>query len=174
METACVPLKLKKETSLVEGRPEKHLFDSLVPKSISTSLVGTTKEEILKEMVMLLTNSGMVHDWEQVLADVLAREHTMSTGMQHGVAIPHAKSDGVESLCVAIGVKKGGIDFGSLDQQPSKLFVMVVSPKKIMSPHLQRLAAIAMVLKSPETVEKIVNASSVEGILGILNSAAAH
>ena len=99
-------------------------FKKLIsPEVIVMDLKSETKDELLKEMVMILANSGKVRDWEHVYADVLDREKIMSTGMDKGIAIPHAKSEGVVSSCVAVGIKKSGIDFGSLDKESSKILL---------------------------------------------------
>jgi mannitol/fructose-specific phosphotransferase system IIA component (Ntr-type) len=113
--------------------------------------------------------SGAVLDRDQVIQAVLAREHSMSTGMQDGIAIPHAKTDGVTRLCTAIGIKKGGIDFDSLDKIPSKIFIMVVSPKKAAGPHLQFLAFISGILKSPGIIERMLNAERPVEVKNIVN-----
>lgn len=154
------PMLLKKEISEGSVRADPSLIKSLNSCSVSTCLKGETKEDILKELVLLLTNSGFVQNWEKVLADVTAREKTMSTGMQRGIALPHAKSDGVTSACIAIGIKKEGIEFESLDQKPSKLFVLVVSPKKTSSPHLQHLSSLAAILNKDKIVEDLISSKN--------------
>jgi mannitol/fructose-specific phosphotransferase system IIA component (Ntr-type) len=105
-----------------------------------------------------------------VLQDVLGREKIMSTGMQHGIAIPHGKTDGIKTMSIAIGIKKGGMDFASLDGVPSRIFIMVVSPKKTSGPHLQFLAAISSILKNQEVSDSIISAASPEEIEKILKN----
>ena len=159
------PAALKKELAEGNVRADPSLIKSLNTRTVPTVLKGSTKEEILKEMVLLLTNSGMVHDWEQVLQDVMTREKSMSTGMQRGIALPHAKSDGVISACVAIGVKRDGIEFDSMDQKPSKLFVLVVSPKKTSAPHLQLLSSLASILNKDAVVEDIISSETSQALI---------
>jgi mannitol/fructose-specific phosphotransferase system IIA component (Ntr-type) len=84
----------------------------------------------------------------------------MSTGMQKGIALPHAKTDGVIAPCIAIGIKKEGIDFDSLDKEASRLFVLILSPKKTSSPHIQVLSTMASVLHKSENLETLINAKS--------------
>lgn len=144
-------------------------FKKLIkPEVIITNSKAETKDDLLKEMVLLLTNTGNVRDWELVLSDVLSREKIMSTGMEKGIAIPHAKSDGVIAPCVAVCVKKDGIDFGSIDKEPSKIFFMIVSPKKANSPHLQMLASISSIVRNKETLSKILEAKNSDEICKIL------
>ena len=162
------PLELQKEMYSAVSRFEASLLQRISEKTIKIDLKGETKEEILNEMVSLLANSGFVQDWELVLDDVKNRERVMTTGMERGIALPHAKSDGVTSMCVAIGVKKSGVNYGSFDGQPSKLFIMVVSPKKASGPHLQVLSAIGGLLHEQETVNKLLDAQSSSDIMKIL------
>lgn len=144
-------------------------FKKLIkPEVIIANSKAETKDDLLKEMVLLLTNTGNVRDWEMVLSDVLSREKIMSTGMEKGIAIPHAKSDGVIAPCVAVCVKKDGIDFGSIDKEPSKIFFMIVSPKKANSPHLQMLASISSIVRNKETLSKILEAKNSDEICKIL------
>ncbi|HQC26080.1 MAG TPA: cation:proton antiporter, partial [Treponemataceae bacterium] len=105
------PVALKKEMAGASARMDPSLAKMLDKNTISINLEATTKDEILKELVLLATNSGHVIDWQLALKDVIAREKSMSTGMQKGIALPHAKTDGVIAPCIAIGIKKEGIDF---------------------------------------------------------------
>ena len=136
------------------------------------NLKATTKDKLLKEMVMLLANSGIVRDWEAVLEDVKAREDIMSTGLQRGVAFPHAKSDGVVSTCAAIGVCPEGIDFNALDGEKSRFFVMIVSPRKTSSPHMLLLSSMSFILRDSEVVEELIKANDSEELLKMIRAQA--
>ena len=95
--------------------------------TIIFNLKGNTKEEIIREMVDLLNARGKIKDRDVALRAVLDREQKMSTGMQHGIAIPHGKTDSVDKLVTAMGLKKEGVDFGSMDGKPSTIFIMTIS-----------------------------------------------
>ena len=153
-----------------EKRIDSALSKILSKDVISAELQAENKQEALEELVWLLEKSGKVIDHRAVLNDILAREKIMSTGLENGIAIPHAKSDGVKEICVAVGVKKDGLDFEALDKKASKIFVMVVSPKTGASPQMQVMSAVTGVLQKPEAVEKILNAESSEKILEIFAS----
>ncbi len=165
------PESLKKELSEGAARSDKSLLKLIKKETVSTNLKGTTKVEIITELVDLLEKGGAIRDKETVINDVLAREKTMSTGMQHGIAIPHGKTEGIEAMSVAIGVKKEGIEFGSLDGKPSTLFIMVVSPKKDSGPHIQFLASIAYILKDKDLVERIHHAKKPEDVVKLIQDA---
>ena len=90
----------------------------------------------------------------------MEREKSMSTGMQNGLAVPHAKTNGVKSMHVAIGLKPEGIDFKSLDGKPSTIFLLILSPKQGYGPLLQLLAALASTLNSEEKRVGILGAET--------------
>ena len=140
----------------------------LTVETISLDLQGATKEDILAEMVELLTASGHIRDREAVLKAILEREKRMSTGMQNGIAIPHGKTDSVDCLVAALGIKRGGVDFGALDGQPSNIFVMTVSPDSRTGPHIQFLAEISRPLNDASVRSKLLAASSREDVLRLL------
>jgi Kef-type K+ transport system membrane component KefB/mannitol/fructose-specific phosphotransferase system IIA component (Ntr-type) len=154
------PAAMKKEISLQEGRRDQELLNLIEPQCVSLDLKGETKEEIITELVDVLAYHGKLLDRNEALKDILAREKTMSTGMQHGIALPHAKSDGVNDLAVAVGIKKAGVDFESMDGEASRIFIMVVSPRKVSGPHIQFLAAIGAVLKDHEVRRRLIGAAA--------------
>ena len=100
------PVALKREMAASASRMDPNVAKMLDKNTICVDLEANTKDEVLKELVLLATNSGHVIDWQLALKDVIAREKSMSTGMQKGIALPHAKTDGVVAPCIAIGIKK--------------------------------------------------------------------
>ena len=140
----------------------------LTAETISLDLKGASKEAILSEMVDLLVASGHIRDREAVLKAVSDREKRMSTGMQNGIAIPHGKTDSVDCLVAALGIKRGGVDFGALDGQPSNIVVMTVSPDSRTGPHIQFLAEISRPLNDVAVRTKLLSATSREEVLHLL------
>jgi fructose-specific phosphotransferase system IIA component len=156
------PQAMKRELAGLEGRAGEGTLTIIEPECIVLDLKGETKEAVITELVDLLAAQGKLEDRDQVLADVFQREKTMSTGMQHGIALPHGKTEGVLEMAVAVGIKKAGIDFESLDGEKSRLFILLVSPKKTSGPHIQFLAAIGAVLKDDVVREEVIAADSRE------------
>ena len=140
----------------------------LTVETICLDLKGATKDAILAEMVDLLTASGCIRDRDAVLKAVTDREKRMSTGMQNGIAIPHGKTESVDCLVAALGIKKDGVDFGALDGQPSHIFVMTVSPDSRTGPHIQFLAEISRPLNDPTVRNRLMAATSREEVLHLL------
>jgi len=141
-------------------RTTADLLSLISPDCISLTLKGETKGEILAELTGILYDRGRIHNSDQVLNDLLEREKIMSTGMQHGIALPHAKTDGAYSIAAAIGIKKDGVDFESADGSKSKIFIMIVSPRRTESPHIQLLSALSLALKNEKLREDLLNASN--------------
>jgi len=137
---------------------------------ISVSLKGETKTEIINELVCLLESHGKLLDHDLALKDVFMRENIMSTGMQHGIALPHAKSDGVDSMVVAMGIKKKGIDFESSDGLKSHIFILVISPKTSNGNHVKFLSAISTVLKNERLRKKLINSESPEDVVRLFRN----
>ena len=145
-----------------------NLKKPLTVETICLDLKGATKEAILAEMVELLVASGHIRDRDAVLKAVLEREKRMSTGMQNGIAIPHGKTDSVDCLVAALGIKPAGVDFGALDGQPSNVFVMTVSPDSRTGPHIQFLAEISRPLNDASVRAKLLAATSPDEVLHLL------
>ena len=165
---------LKDAQSLQQGlaNAENRVTDSMTrylnKDCISVDLKGSTKDEILEELLSLLCRSGNIEDREMVLNALKEREATMSTGLEKGIAIPHAKTNGVKETCVAIGLKKDGIDFNSLDGQPAKIFIMLASPIENSGPQMRAMAAFSGALMRDEVRAALMNAENAESVIEIL------
>jgi len=140
----------------------------LSPELVSLGMKASTKREAIEELVDLLMKSGKIRDRDAALQAVLERESKMSTGIQHGVAIPHGKTGAVDDLVACVAVKPEGIDFESLDGEPSTIFIMTLSPLNKTGPHVQFLAEISRLLKTAESRERILKVASRQELLSIL------
>lgn len=125
------------------------IMDFLSKKAMSADIKSTKKQDVIKELVESLINSGEVGSrYRNKLIDALmAREALGSTAIGQGVAIPHAKSDCVARLVAAFGLSKKGVDFDSLDGEPAYIFFLLVAPQDSAGPHLKALARISRLLK---------------------------
>ncbi len=138
--------------------------------TVILDLKGTTKQDIIQEMIDWLVARGRIKDRDVALKAVLEREQKMSTGMQHGIAIPHGKTDSVDKLVTALALKKDGVDFGSMDGKPSTIFIMTLSSASRTGPHIQFLSEISQVLNDPEKREKLLQAQSTAEVMDILTT----
>ena len=125
------------------------ISEFLNPKAVSADLKGSTKAEIIEELVGLLINAGSIDKKykSKVIEVLMAREALGSTAIGQGIAIPHGKCEHVAKLTAALGVSKKGIDFDSLDGEPAYIFFLLVAPIDSAGPHLKALARIARLLK---------------------------
>ncbi|GHV45489.1 sodium:proton antiporter [Spirochaetia bacterium] len=172
LKESADPGALRKDLLEGQGRADQNLLSLIVSESTTLELKGETKDEILTELVDILALQGKLENRDEVLNDVFQREKTMSTGMQHGIALPHAKSEGVKDIYVAVGIKKDGVDFDSMDGEKARLFILVVSPKKTSGPHVQFLASIGAVLKDENIREQVIHAKSKDSVVALLHKRA--
>lgn len=119
------------------------ISDILHQVCIRVPLVATDKQDAITELVDLLHEHEPFDNREEVLAAILARERTRSTGIGHGLAVPHGKSGGCKSLRMAIGRPASPIDFDSPDGRPCEFIALLASPIDKTGPHIRALASIS-------------------------------
>jgi len=141
------------------------LTDLLAVDRIVIDLPSCSKDEILAKLVELLDRAGKLADAGAFLDAVREREKTGSTGLEQGVAVPHARSDTVREPALAFAIVPEGVDFGALDGHPSHFFLMIAEPADVDSTHLNLLAAAASHLVDPAFREQLLRASSAQAVL---------
>lgn len=130
----------------------------------------SNKEEAIDHLVNLLDQSGKLNDKEIYKESVLNREAQSTTGIGDGVAIPHGQSEGVKTAGLSAMVVKEGLDFKSLDGQPTYLFFMIGAPKDSGGAHLQALAQLSTLLMEEDFRNALINASSKEEFLQLIDA----
>jgi PTS system nitrogen regulatory IIA component len=140
----------------------------LTKDTITLHLKGASKDEVINELLDILVAAGKIQDRKAAYNAVMDREQKMSTGMRHGIAIPHGKSAIVKDLVACIGISDAPVDFDSLDGEPCRIFIMTLSPLEKTGPHLQFLAEISLLFKSEEKRAEILKAGDPEDIIRIL------
>ena len=138
--------------------------------SIDLNTQISNKEEAIDHLVNLLDQSGKLNDKEIYKESVLNREAQSTTGIGDGVAIPHGQSEGVETAGLSAMVVKEGLDFKSLDGQPTYLFFMIGAPKDSGGAHLQALAQLSTLLMEEDFRNALINASSKEEFLQLIDA----
>lgn len=136
------------------------LVDLIRPEVIKVPLLSTTKGEVIRELAELLRDAGKISDTEQVYDALMKREALGSTGLEQGIAVPHAKTTAVNSLTVALGISPKGVDFQAIDGDLSKLFFLLVAPPDQSGPHIEALADIARITKSQAFCRTLASATS--------------
>ncbi len=140
----------------------------LPQETILMNMESETKNEAIEEMVDCLVAAGKIRNREAAVTAILDREKKMSTGMQHGIAVPHGKTDTVNELVAAIALKHDGIDFDSLDGQPSTIFIMTLSPLNRAGPHIQFLAEMSQLLNDAERRRAVLQSRNPQELLEVL------
>lgn len=143
------------------------ILDVLQKESIISDLKSQDKKGILEELVApIAIITGINHkDLIQVLMD---REQLGSTGIGGGIGIPHGKLKQLESLALGFGLSRKGVDFESMDNQPTHIFFLLVTPENSTGLHLKMLARISRILKHDQFREKLLNAASSDEIFSII------
>jgi len=147
------------------------LSEMLKEDNVLIGFKGTQKKDIIDELIELADKSGRIRNKEEALRAVMAREEMMSTGLEHGIAIPHAKTDSVSEIVMALGISKQGIDFESVDGEPSKIFFLLLAPETAATANVKLLAQIARVTSSAEFRSRIVSADSPAEVIDIISNA---
>ena len=141
----------------------------LTKETICLHLKGTNKEEIVNELLDILVAAKKIDDRSAAYTAIMDREQKMSTGMKHGIAIPHGKSPTIHDLVACIGISETEVEFDALDHKPCRIFIMTLSPVEKTGPHLQFLAEISLLFKSAEKRQEILRASTTDEVIKILS-----
>ena len=144
------------------------LIDLVVDKIVKIPLESKDKPDVIRELVQILKDADEIDDFDTVLKAVQEREDKQSTGLSDSIAVPHAKTSAVTSLKLAIGIAPEGIDFNSLDKQPSKLFFLLLASPGMSGPHVEALAEIAKISRSKALCKALVSAENAQEVVQLL------
>jgi fructose-specific phosphotransferase system IIA component len=150
------------------------LSELLTVEAVSTRLKATNKRDAVAELVSLMESAHHIESQGEVLDRVLRREAMMSTGIGNGVAIPHGKARAVDRMLAACAVSPSGVDFDSVDGEPAYLFILLVSPENVGTPHVKVLANISRLLKEESVRASLREADSAAAYLTALRNAEAR
>ena len=146
------------------------LGDLLKEGQIATGFESKDKWEAITKLVDLFVAQNRLkpEHREAVYGALVAREKVASTGMENGVAIPHASVDGIEDALAALAVSPAGIPFQSADGRPARLIILLVIPRKAVQKHIRTLAGIAKLLQYEEMRTALTNARSPREALQVI------
>ena len=146
--------------------------DALVDSSrVYFRIAGHTREEVLRGMAERLASAGLVPTADDLVARLLDRERLGCTGLGGGIAIPHCKLSGISDVVVAVATTAEPIPFGAADGIPVRLIFLVASPAAASAAHLQALARISRILRTPGVIADLDGASSAERLLEVVRGA---
>ncbi|HOF38653.1 MAG TPA: PTS sugar transporter subunit IIA [Candidatus Hydrogenedentes bacterium] len=143
------------------------LTELLKANTILADVGQPDKWTLIERLVDLLIDSGKAVDRAALLNAILSREKLGSTGLGNGIAIPHARTDGVREVAVALGISPSGMDFDAADGKPCHLIFLIVSPPEASIRYLEALAAVASLGEEPGLVSQLKSAKTANEVLAL-------
>lgn len=133
-------------------------------------LQATDKEGVINEMVQSLVDNGVVTDFDTFKTGIMNREAQTSTGLGDGIAMPHSKNEAVKKATVLFAKSNKGVDYASLDGQPTDLFFMIAAPEGANDTHLAALAELSKYLMKPGFADKLRQASTPDQVIAAFDA----
>lgn len=144
--------------------------DLLNKKVMLLDLQATTKEAVIDEMINSLVDNGVVTDFDVFKAGIMAREAQTSTGLGDGIAMPHSKNAAVKEATVLFAKSNRGVDYESLDGQPTDLFFMIAAPEGANDTHLAALAELSKYLMQDGFADCLRQVTSPDEVIAAFNT----
>lgn len=144
------------------------ITDFLSAETVIPALASRDKNTVLKEMAYWLASQHRPLDGQRVLNVLLEREKISTTAIGEGVAIPHGKLPGVERVLGVFARSPEGVDFASLDGEPTYLFFMLIAPEDAAADHLKALARISRLLKDATFRKRLMHGQTSKEIFDII------
>ena len=144
--------------------------DLLNTKVMLLDLQATTKEAAIDEMINSLVDNGVVADFDVFKAGIMAREAQTSTGLGDGIAMPHSKNAAVKEATVLFAKSNKGVDYESLDGQPTDLFFMITAPEGANDTHLAALAELSKYLMQDGFADRLRKVTSPDEVIAAFNT----
>lgn len=143
--------------------------DLLNKKVMLLDLQATTKEAAIDEMINSLVDNGVVTDFDVFKSGIMAREAQTSTGLGDGIAMPHSKNAAVKEATVLFAKSNKGVDYESLDGQPTDLFFMIAAPEGANDIHLAALAELSKYLMQDDFADRLRQVTSADEVIEAFN-----
>jgi PTS system fructose-specific IIC component/PTS system nitrogen regulatory IIA component len=144
------------------------LYEIFPPELIKIGLESDDKDEAFEELVDQFCQAERSDGREEILEALREREAKMSTGIHKGIAIPHGKTNAIESVKGVLGISKKGIDYDALDGQPVYLLFMLLAPQKDSEKHLRMLKRLAGLLDNPQFYTELVAQNDPRSAHGVI------
>ncbi len=153
-------------------RPDALSLSALLPATrVRVGLPGETKADVIAGVVALLDGDAAVADLDRLRADVLEREELMTTGVGKGLALPHARTRGVNTTAAAFAVTREPIVWDSDDGQPVRLVLLLVGPEDERSTHVRLLGRVSRLMSDDAVRAHLLAAESEAAVLAAFREA---
>jgi len=143
------------------------ILEVMSKEAILDDLKSQNKKGILEELVVPLASSTGLNS-EDLVRVLMEREQLGSTGIGGGIGIPHGKIKDLESLVLGFGLSRNGINFESIDGEPTHIFFVLITPEDSTGLHLKLLARISRILKNDHFKERLLNAADRDELFEII------
>lgn len=137
---------------------------------VTFNLKAAAKDEVIEELVDLVSTSNMVKDRDELLADIKERENLVTTGVGYGVAFPHAKTKATKGIVIAFGRSSSGVSFDAMDHKPVYLFFLIAAPEDAIGAHLNVMARLSYLMKSEQNRETLMKATSPGDVMALMDN----
>lgn len=144
------------------------LTEILEPDCVKVPLPAKTKQGAIFALAEVLAGHAGIDDVQALKDAIWEREQIRTTGIGHGIAIPHGKVSDCERLVMAVGICEEPVEFGAIDGKPVEVIFLLASPLDQTGPHIQALATISRMLTNPELRQAIRTAASGEALYGLI------
>jgi len=143
------------------------ILEVLPKEAIITDMKSKVKNEVIEELVASISKITGINSTELIKV-LLERERLGSTGIGGGIGIPHGKLKNLESLIMGFGLSRKGVDFESIDNRPTHLFFLLLTPENSTGLHLKLLARISRLLKNESFKKKLMKATDSNQVYSII------
>ena len=144
------------------------ILECLSVRTVKTALAGrANKQQIIEELVDLLVGEGKVADRQSFVEAIFKREQSVSTAIGEGVAIPHAKAEGIPAPCIAIAICPEGVACDTPDSKPIKVFALIASSPRDAGAQLKILAALSRCIKVPGFLAQFVATQTSQEVMDV-------
>ena len=143
------------------------ILEILKQEAIIADLQATSKKGVLEELVAPVTDIAGI-DQEKLVKVLMERERLGSTGIGNGIGIPHGKLKDLENMVIGFGLSRKGVEFESIDGDPTHIFFVLLTPENSTGLHLKLLARISRILKNDAFRDRLLKAADSEEIYNII------
>lgn len=167
------PITTENISRVVNEKEGMDAADNTITKYINSFVMcpyveSDNKNAIIRKLCHILFEKGLISDFEETIKAVLAREEVMSTGLENGIAIPHARVNTVQDLVGVVAIVHDGVkDYNTIDNSTVKIVILTLSPEDANTPHLRMISHVGKVLDA-QGCEKIINAKTEQAMREVL------
>jgi PTS system nitrogen regulatory IIA component len=144
-------------------------ISDIIERESVVFLDGGNREDVIKALVETAYKRGKIPSEQAFENAVIERERVLSTGIGVGVAVPHAKLDGVKDFFIITGLLKNDTDWDSIDRVPVRIVFLIGCPLERQREYLEILATVTLLVKSKSRRERLLNASAADSVIECFN-----